>query len=76
MYTPPVFRHTVVSAVFELYMVFNDNIALVGDSLHKSSTSIESFNFLVVFPDPSLDKTKVSLLVDMSYRKWLHVAVF
>ena len=64
-----------VPAVFEVYMVFDDD-TLLFLPLHKSGTSRDNLNFLVVFLDPGLSQVKVPVLVKhFMYRKWLHVLV-
>lgn len=61
--------------VFEVYMVFDDD-TLLFLPLHKSGTSRENLNFLVVFLDPGLNQVKVPVLVKhLMYRKWLHVSM-
>lgn len=64
-----------VPTVFEVYMVFDDD-TLLFLPLHKSGTSRENLNFLVVFLDPGLNQVKVPVLVKhLMYRKWLHVSM-
>ena len=64
-----------VPAVFEVYMVFDDDMLLFLP-LHKSGTSRDNLNFLVVFLHPGLSQVKVPVLVKhFMYRKWLHVLV-